>query len=53
LAEDEMTEKFLSYFTMDHHQKIIKHGKIEIASLLPSLPISNVNKSNDIQSIKQ
>jgi hypothetical protein len=52
-AEEEATEKFLSYFTVDHHHKITKHGEIEIASLLPSLQISNVSKSNDIQSIKQ
>jgi hypothetical protein len=36
-AEEEATEKFLSYFTVDHHQKINKRGEIEIASLLPSL----------------
>jgi hypothetical protein len=52
-AEEEATEKFLSYFTVDRHQKITKHGEIEIASLLPSLRISNVSNSDDIQSINQ
>jgi hypothetical protein len=52
-AEEEATEKFLSYFTVDRHQKITKHGEIEIAFFLPSLQILNVSKSDDIQSIKQ
>jgi hypothetical protein len=52
-AEEKATEKFLSYFTVDRYQKITKHEEIEIASLLPSLQISNVSKSTDIQSIKQ
>jgi hypothetical protein len=52
-AEEEATDKFLSYFTVDRHQKITKHGEIKIASLLPSLQISNVSKSDNIQSIKQ
>jgi hypothetical protein len=52
-VEQEATKKFLSYFIVDHHYKITKHGEIEIASLLPSLQISNVSKSDDIQSIKQ
>jgi hypothetical protein len=38
---------------VDRHQKITKHGEIDIASFLPSLQISNVSKSDDIQSIKQ
>jgi hypothetical protein len=50
---EEATKKFLSYFTVDRHQKITKHGEIEIASLIPLLQISNVSKSDDIQSIKQ
>jgi hypothetical protein len=52
-GEEEATEKFLSYFMVDRHQKITKYGEIEIASLLPSFQISNVNKSDNIQSIKQ
>jgi hypothetical protein len=52
-VEEEVTEKFLSYFTMDREQKITKHEEIEIASFLPSVQISNVSKSDDIQSIKQ
>jgi hypothetical protein len=43
-AEEEATEKFLSYFTVDRHQKITEqHGEIKIASLLPSLQMSNVS----------
>jgi hypothetical protein len=49
---EEAKEKFLSQFTVDRHQKITKHGGIEI-TLLPFLQISDVSKSNDIQSIKQ
>jgi hypothetical protein len=52
-VDEEATEKFLSYFTVDRHQKITKYGEIEIASLPPSLQISNVSKSDDNQSIKQ
>jgi hypothetical protein len=49
--DEEATEKFLSYFTVeDRHQKITKYGEIEIASLPPSLQISNVSKSDDNQS---
>jgi hypothetical protein len=51
-AEEETVEKLLSYFTVDRHHKINKHGEIENASLLPLLQISNVSKSNNIQSIK-
>jgi hypothetical protein len=36
-VEEGATEKFLSYFTVDRHEKIAKHGEIEIASLLPCL----------------
>jgi hypothetical protein len=42
-AEEEATKKFLSYFTVDRHQNITKHGEIEMASLLPSLQFSNVS----------
>jgi DNA-binding protein YbaB len=52
-AEEETTEKFLSHFTVDRHRKITRHGEIEVASVLHSLQISNVSKSDDIQSIKQ
>jgi hypothetical protein len=45
-------ERFLSQFTVDRHQKVVRHGEIEVASLLPSLQISNVSKPDDIQSIK-
>jgi L-2-hydroxyglutarate oxidase LhgO len=47
--EEEETKKFLSYVMVDRHQKITKHGEIEIAYLLPALRISNVSKSDDIQ----
>jgi hypothetical protein len=46
-------ENFLSQFTVDRHPDVVKHGEIEVASLLPSLQISNVSKPDDIQSIKQ
>jgi hypothetical protein len=36
-------EKFLSQFTVDRHQKVVKHGEIEVASLLSSLQIPNVS----------
>jgi hypothetical protein len=45
-------EKFLSQYTMDRHQKVIKHGETDVASLLSSLQIPNVSKPDDIQSIK-
>jgi hypothetical protein len=51
--EEEAMKKFLSYVTVDRHQKITKHGEIEIAYLLPSFQISNVSKSDDIQFFKQ
>jgi hypothetical protein len=38
---------------VDRHQKITKHEEIKIASFLPSIQISIVIKSNNIQSIKQ
>jgi hypothetical protein len=46
-------EKFLSQYTVDRHQKVAKHGEIDIASLLSSFQIPNVSKVDDIQSIKQ
>jgi hypothetical protein len=46
-------ERFLSQFTVDHHQKVVKHGETRVASLLPSLQISNVSKIDNIQSIKK
>jgi DNA-binding transcriptional regulator YbjK len=46
-------EKFLSQYTMDRHQKVVKHGETDIASLLSSLQVPNVSKPDDIQSIKQ
>jgi hypothetical protein len=38
---------------MGCHQKVVKRGEIEVASILPLLQISNVTKPDDIQSIKQ
>jgi hypothetical protein len=52
-AEEEATKKLCSYFTVDRHQKITKNEEIKIASFLPSIQISNLSKSNGIQSIKQ
>jgi hypothetical protein len=46
-------ENLFSQFTVDRHQKVVKQGEIKVASLLPSLQISNVSKPDDIQSIKQ
>jgi hypothetical protein len=45
-------EKFLSQYTVDRHQKVIKHGETDVASLLPSLQVPDVSKPDDIQSIK-
>jgi hypothetical protein len=39
--------------TVDRHQKVVKHGEIEVAYLVPSLQIPNISKPDDIQSIKQ
>jgi hypothetical protein len=30
-------EKFLSQYMVDRHQKVVKHGEIDVASLLSSL----------------
>jgi hypothetical protein len=46
-------EKFLSQYTVDRHQKVIKHGETDVASLLSSLQVPNVSKLDDIQSMKQ
>jgi hypothetical protein len=46
-------EKFLSQYTVDHHQKVVKHGETDVASLLSLLQAPNVSKPDDIQSIKQ
>jgi hypothetical protein len=32
---EKATEKYLSYFTVDRHQKIIRQGEIDMTSLLP------------------
>jgi hypothetical protein len=45
-------EKFLSQYMVDRHQKVIKHGETDVASLLSSLQVPNISKSDDIQSIK-
>jgi hypothetical protein len=46
-------EKFLSQYMVDRHQKVVKHGETEVASLLSSLQVPNISKPDDIQSIKQ
>jgi hypothetical protein len=46
-------EKFLSQYTMDHHQKVVTQGETNVSSLLSSLQVPNVSKPDDIQSIKQ
>jgi hypothetical protein len=45
-------EKFLSQYMVNRHQKVVKHGETDIASLLSSLQVPNVSKPDDIQSIK-
>jgi hypothetical protein len=45
-------EKFLSQYMVDRHQKVVKHGETDVASLLSSLQVPNVSKPDDIQSIK-
>jgi hypothetical protein len=32
---EKAVEKYLSYFMVDHHQKIIHQGEIDMTSLLP------------------
>jgi hypothetical protein len=46
-------EKFLSQYTVDRHQKVVKHGETDVASLLSLLQVPNVSKPDDIQYIKQ
>jgi hypothetical protein len=41
-------EKLLSQYTVDRHQKVVKHGETDVASLLSSLQVHNVSKPNDI-----
>jgi hypothetical protein len=41
-------EKFLSQYTVDRHQKVVKHGETHVASLLSSLQVPNVSKPDDI-----
>jgi hypothetical protein len=38
-------EKFLSQYTVDRHQKVIRHGETDVASLLSSLQVPNVSES--------
>jgi hypothetical protein len=45
-------EEILPEFTVDRHQKVVKYGEIEVASLLSSLQIPNVSKPDNIQYIK-
>jgi hypothetical protein len=46
-------EKLLSQYMVNRHQKVVKHGETDIASLISSLQVPNVSKPDDIQSIKQ
>jgi hypothetical protein len=41
-------EKLLSQYTVDRHQKVVKHGETDVASLLSSLQVPNVSKPDDI-----
>jgi hypothetical protein len=45
-------DKFLQQYTVDRHQKVVKHGETDVASLLSSLQVPNVSKPDDIQSIR-
>jgi hypothetical protein len=45
-------KKFLSQYTVDRHQKVVKHGETDVASLLSSLQVPNVSKPDDIQPIR-
>jgi hypothetical protein len=38
---------------VDRHQKVVKYGETNVASLISSLQVPNVSKPDDIQSIKQ
>jgi hypothetical protein len=51
-VREKAREKFLSHFTVDRHQKIIKQGEIKLDSLVPSLHDNDVSNSGDYQSIK-
>jgi hypothetical protein len=42
----EAAEKYLSHFTVDHHQKIIRQGEINMESLLPPLQGPAVSASD-------
>jgi hypothetical protein len=41
-------KKFLSQYTVDRHQKVVKHGETDAASLIYSLQIPNVTKPDNI-----
>lgn len=47
----EAEEKFLSHFTVDLHQNVIKHGEIQLDSFKPPPHDNDVSNSNDNQSI--
>jgi hypothetical protein len=46
-------EKFLSQYTVDRHLKVIKYGETDAASLLSSVQVPDVGKTDNIQFIKQ
>jgi hypothetical protein len=46
-------DKFLSQYMVDRHQKVVKHGETDVASLLSSLQVPNISKPDNIQFIKQ
>jgi AMMECR1 domain-containing protein len=45
-------EKYLSHFTVDRHQKIVRQGEIEMVSLLTLPQVPTVSNSNTNPSIK-
>jgi hypothetical protein len=48
----QVKEKFLSQYTMDRQQKVVKHGETDVAYLLSSLQVLNISKPEDNQFIK-
>jgi hypothetical protein len=51
-VREEVKEKFLSHFTVDRCEKIIKQGKIKVESIIRSLHDNDVSNSGDDQYIK-
>jgi hypothetical protein len=50
-VREEAKEKFLTHYTVDRHQKIVKQEEIKLDALVPLLHDSTMSNSNDNQSI--